>query len=90
MRLLNTCKEKGVTVIMVNQTRGSIDHLEISGNGVSSMIDTVVFMNYKEEENETRRLLEVLKSRGSGHSNKKHPYLITGQGIRIQVGGLAR
>ncbi len=87
MRLLNNCKEKGVTVVMVNQTRGSIDHLEISGNGISSMIDTVVFMNYKEEENETKRVLQVLKSRGSGHSNRKHPYVITDQGIQIQVGG---
>ncbi len=53
------------------------------------MIDTVVFVHSKEEGNGTGRLLKALGSRGSARSNKKHSYLITGQRIRIQMGGSA-
>jgi len=83
-RLLNNCKEQGVTVLMINQTSGSPEILEISGNGISSMVDTVVFLKYVKEQGETNRLLEVLKSRGSGHSNKQWEFIITHKGIQIK------
>ncbi len=83
MRLLNTCKEQGITILLVNQTSGTRDHLEISGNGISSMIDTIIFMNYIEGAGETNRLIEVLKSRGSAHSNQKREYVITSNGLQI-------
>lgn len=83
MRLLNTCKERGITILLVNQTSGTRDHLEISGNGISSMIDTIIFMNYIEGAGETNRLIEVLKSRGSAHSNQKREYVITSNGLQI-------
>jgi circadian clock protein KaiC len=83
MRLLNACKERGVTILLVNQTSGSLQVLEISGNGISSMVDTVVFLAYVEGAAETRRQIQVLKSRGSAHSNEKRAYIITDAGMRI-------
>jgi circadian clock protein KaiC len=83
MRLLNTCKEKGITILLVNQTSGSKEISEISGNGISSMVDTVIRLDYLEDYGETTRLLQVLKSRGSAHSNQKREYLITNEGIKI-------
>jgi len=83
MRLLNACKERGINIFLVNQTYGRPDQLEISGNGISSMVDTAIFLSYQEEPGETNRLLQVLKSRGSSHSNQKREYKITDQGIVI-------
>ncbi|MGB4291311.1 MAG: circadian clock protein KaiC [Bacteroidales bacterium] len=83
MRLLNYCKEKGITIIMINQLSGKHDFLEISGNSISSMIDTVIFMDYFEKQGETSRFIHILKSRGSGHSNRKHEFQITDNGIKF-------
>jgi len=83
MRLLNACKERGITILMVNQT-ASDDLAEISGNGISSLVDTVIALTYKLDSGEITRLLHVLKSRGSRHSNQQHEYVITDTGIDLR------
>ena len=83
MRLFNICKERGITLLMVNQLVGTTSFLEISGNGISSMVDTVIYLNYHEGFGETNRLIEVLKSRGCRHSNQKREYAITDDGFKI-------
>jgi len=83
MRLLNACKERGITMLMLNQLAGSTQFMEISGSGISSMVDTVIFLAYQEGSGEINRLLQILKSRGSVHSNQKREYVITDDGIRI-------
>ncbi len=83
MRILNACKERGITILLVNQASGTKDYMEISGNGISSIVDTVIFLFYVEESGETNRVFEVLKSRGSAHSNQKREYVITDDGIQI-------
>lgn len=83
MRLLNTCKDRGITIILINQTAGASQYLEISGNNISSMIDTVIFMDYVKGQGETNRILQVLKARGSAHSNQQWEYRITSRGIEI-------
>ncbi|RLC32592.1 MAG: KaiC 1 [Deltaproteobacteria bacterium] len=82
MRLLNACKERGITILMVNQT-ASDDITEISGNNISSMVDTVISLAYKVDYGEITRLLHVLKSRGSRHSNQQREFVITDDGIQI-------
>lgn len=74
--------EPGITILLVNQTTGIGGITEISGNGISSMVDTVIRLDYEEDYGETTRLLQVLKSRGSAHSNQKREYVITDEGIR--------
>ncbi len=83
VRLLDRCKELGITTLLVNQLSGTSSFMEVSGNEISSIIDTVLFMSYVEGAGEVNRVFEVLKSRGSGHSNQKQEYVITGEGIRI-------
>ena len=82
MRLLNACKERGITILMVNQT-ASDNIAEISGIGISSMVDTVIGLTYKVDYGEITRLLHVLKSRGSRHSNQQREFVITDDGIQI-------
>lgn len=83
MRLISYCKERGITILLTNQTIGTTDYVEISGNGISSMVDTLIFMHYVSGAGETNRLLQVFKARGSNHSNQKHEYVITNNGIQI-------
>lgn len=83
MRALNLLKEKGITIILINQTSGSREQLELSGIGISSMIDTVIFLSYVHGEGETNRTIQVLKSRGSAHSNQIRECIITDHGIEI-------
>jgi circadian clock protein KaiC len=83
VRLLNIAKERGITIILINQTAGFMDEHEISGVGISSLVDTVVFLRYVESGGEINRNLLVLKSRGNHHSNQYREYRITNDGIQI-------
>lgn len=83
VRLLNECKERGITVILINQLSGVTSHMEISGNDISSIIDTVLLLSYVEGAGEINRIIQVLKARGSGHSNQKQEFVITGEGVGI-------
>jgi circadian clock protein KaiC len=85
MRLVHLCKQRGLTIILINQTRNAPETDMLSGIGVSSIIDTIINLYYKDIGNETKRELQVIKSRGSKHSNRHHPFLLTGDGI--QFGG---
>jgi circadian clock protein KaiC len=85
MRLVDACRKEGLTTVLVNQARGASEDHEFSGIGISSIIDTVITLHYKDTGEEIGRCLVVRKSRGSRHSNKYHDYLLTDQGIRIEV-----
>jgi circadian clock protein KaiC len=84
MRLLNACKEKGITILLLNQLTGTTNFMEISGNEISSMVDTVVFLNYQFSLGEANRVFQILKSRGSRHSNQKREYRITDHGFVVE------
>jgi circadian clock protein KaiC len=83
MRLTNTCKERGITTIFTNQTEGFQEAHEISGIGISSVIDTVIFLRYIDVGGEINRILLVMKSRGTKHSNQYREFRITGHGLEM-------
>jgi circadian clock protein KaiC len=83
MRLVNTCAERDITVFLINQTDGFQDETQISGVGISSVIDAVIFLRYAEAGGEINRLLLILKMRGSRHSNQYREYRISDQGIDV-------
>jgi circadian clock protein KaiC len=82
-RVVNTCKERGITLILINQTAGFREENEISGIGISSMVDTIIFLRYIEIGGEINRMVLVMKSRGAKHSNQYREFLITDHGIEI-------
>lgn len=84
MRLINACKEKGITILTTNQTAGLHNSDEISGIGISSLVDTVIQLRLVEESGALLRKLMVIKSRGSKHSHRYHEFLITDSGIELQ------
>lgn len=83
MRLINFLKERGITTILTNQTSDKKTHMEISGNGISSMIDILVFIKYSYSKKEINRTIQILKARGSKHSNKIYGFKIVDTGIEI-------
>ncbi|MDQ5986612.1 MAG: Circadian clock protein kinase KaiC [Syntrophus sp. SKADARSKE-3] len=84
MRLSNRCKDRGITLIMTNQSSGeSSDRTAISGIGISSIIDALLWLRFIEEGNELKRKLLVIKSRGSKHSSRYQDFRITDHGIEV-------
>jgi len=84
MRLLNVCKERAITIMLLNQLSRTAEFTEISGNEISSMVDTVILLNYRLSQGGTNRTLQVLKSRGSGHSNQAYKFSITDDGFEVE------
>lgn len=81
VRLISPCRDRGITVLVLNQTPGSVLAGSLSGEEVSSVVDTVVFLRYVEIGGETNRVVSVVKSRGSAHSNQIREFRITANGI---------
>jgi circadian clock protein KaiC len=83
MRLLNVCKERGITCFYINQATGLDVIAEVSGIGISSIIDTVVLLRHLPIGDAMKRQLIVMKSRGSKSSNQFHEFRITDRGIDL-------
>jgi circadian clock protein KaiC len=93
VRLIDLCKENAITSILTNQlysdpSNGSpiIEH--ISGIGISSLIDTLILLEQRWEQNSHMRRLLIIKSRGSNHSHQYHTFNITDHGIDINASQL--
>jgi len=84
VRLIDTCKQRSITCLMTNQLDSNEQQLNISGIGISSVIDTLITLRFVEVDGKIHRDLVVLKSRGTHHSNQHHLYLITDSGIDIR------
>jgi circadian clock protein KaiC len=83
MRILNACKERGITCIYLNQATGLDIVEEISGIGVSSIIDTIILLRQLPIGSAMKRHLIVVKSRGSEHSEQFLEFRITDRGIDL-------
>ncbi|MGA2499941.1 MAG: ATPase domain-containing protein, partial [Tepidisphaeraceae bacterium] len=84
MRLVSIIKERGITCVMTNQISGltGIDE-ELSGIGFSSVVDAVIQLRFVETDREVTRQLLIVKSRGSAHSSRRVPFVITDRGIEF-------
>lgn len=83
VRLVTTCRESGITLLIVNQSFGNASPGEIAGGHAASLVDTIVALSYIEAGGETNRLIDVVKSRGMRHSNQLREFRITDDGVDI-------
>ena len=81
-RMIDEFKSRQITAVMTTLLRGSFE--EQAGLGVSSVIDTWIDVSNLELDGERNRGINVLKSRGMGHSNQVREFLITSNGIEIR------
>jgi len=86
LRLINHCKQLGVTTLLANLSSAESAGREITGVDLSSVIDTVIMLRHVEVHGRYVRELGVLKSRGRSHSHRVHRFRITDEGISIGVG----
>lgn len=84
LRLIDYCKQRGITTLLTNLASNQTEDREITGIDLSSVIDTVILMRNVEHRGQMRRVLLVLKSRGRAHSSRCHTFEITNNGIRIE------
>ncbi len=81
-RLMDMLKEKQITALFTSLTQGGHD-LEQTEYGISSFVDTWLLLRDLETNGERNRLLHVLKSRGTKHSNQVREFIIRDDGIRL-------
>jgi circadian clock protein KaiC len=80
-RDLDLLKSRGVTTVMTTLTHQ--DGLESSQVDMSSLIDTWLLLRNHESNGERNRLMFVIKSRGSAHSNQVREFVLTDQGAEL-------
>jgi len=82
MRLVDFLKMEKITAVFTSLTSGGRS-LEATDAGVSSLIDTWLLLRDLESNGERNRVMYVLKSRGTAHSNQVREFLLTSNGIRL-------
>ena len=83
MRLIDFLKSWGTTALFTSLTAGKDKDLEQTEVGISSLIDTWIFLRDVELNGERNRCLYVLKSRGMAHSNQVREFVMTKEGVRL-------
>lgn len=83
MRILNACKERGITCLCLNQALGQDVAVEISGSGICSIIDTAILLRQSSIDGVMKRQVMVMKVRGAPHSEQFHEFKITNRGIHF-------
>lgn len=82
VRLIDLLKMRGVTSLFDSLTRGG-SSLEETAVAVSSLMDTWLLLRDVETNGERNRVLHVLKSRGTSHSNQVREFRLTDQGVDL-------
>jgi circadian clock protein KaiC len=83
MRLIDHVKVTNITAMFTSLTDASAAVLEDSGVGVSSLMDTWLLLRNVEQNAERSRILTLLKSRGTAHSNEVREFVMSDDGIKL-------
>jgi circadian clock protein KaiC len=78
-RKIDLLKSRGITSVITTLGQGE----EASTVTVSSMADTWLLLRNVEANGERNRLLFVLKSRGTAHSNQTREFVLTDHGVEL-------
>jgi circadian clock protein KaiC len=81
-RLIDLFKSKQITSMFTSLTGGESSNLP-SEYGVSSLMDTWIMLQNRDEGGERNRNMFILKSRGMAHSNQTREFLLTDAGVDI-------
>lgn len=81
-RLMDMLKSRGITALFTSLTQGG-DDLERTEYGISSFVDTWLLLRDVESNGERNRIIHILKSRGTKHSNQVREFVISDNGIEL-------
>jgi circadian clock protein KaiC len=82
-RLVGTLTATGVTVFMTAEVVEGFSDVRFTAERVSFITDEIIIQRYIEMEGELRRVMAVIKMRGSDHSHELRSYEITPKGVTI-------
>ena len=82
-RLVASLTHLGVTVLMTAETEDRYTDLRFSSYGNAFLADAILMQRYIELNGRLRRVLSVVKVRGSAHSDHLHFYDIDEDGIQL-------
>ncbi|HEY0340849.1 MAG TPA: ATPase domain-containing protein [Steroidobacteraceae bacterium] len=82
-RMVAVLAGSGVTVLMTSELEDRYTDLRFSPYGSAFLTDAIIVQRYIEIESHLKRVMAVVKVRGSAHSNELRLYEITNDGIVI-------
>jgi circadian clock protein KaiC len=82
-RLIGALTATGVTVFMTAETAAESSLGWVTTERISFITDDVVIQRFIEIDGQLRKVLVVLKMRGSAHSNELHEYEVTENGAAV-------
>jgi circadian clock protein KaiC len=82
MRLVDLFKSRLITSVFTSLSMGA-EEREGTDVGVSSLMDAWILLKSIENSAERNRTLQIIKSRGMGHSNQVREILLTDRGIDL-------
>lgn len=85
-RLVAALTDRGVTVLMTAELEDRYTMLRFSSYGNAFLADAILMQRYVEFEGHIRRVMSVVKVRGSAHSKQIRFYEVSDQGIEIGAG----
>ena len=83
-RLVASLTHMGVTVLMTAETEDRYTDLRFSSYGNAFLADAILMQRYIELHGRLRRVLSVVKVRGSAHSDQLHFFDITDNGLQVR------
>ncbi len=82
-RLVGTLTATGVTVFMTAEVSEGFSDIRFTTEKVSFITDEIIVQRYVEIEGELRRVMAVIKMRGSDHSHEFRTYEVTAKGVIV-------
>jgi circadian clock protein KaiC len=82
-RMVATLTNTGVTLVMTCELEDRYGDLRFSPYGTAFMTDSIIVQRYIEVDSRLRRLMAVVKVRGSNHSHELREFTIDETGILI-------
>src|SRR5450830_1906763 len=82
-RMIAVLTDMGVTVLMTVELEDQYDTLRFSSYGNAFLADAIVMQRYIELEGQFKRVVSVVKVRGSGHSKDIRFYDIDAEGMKV-------
>ena len=81
-RIVNALRRCGLTTLMTSEAESREPTFRVTPE--EYLADTIIQLSNSQSGGQRVRSLEILKNRGSAHSNTQHPFTIEFQGLHIQ------
>jgi circadian clock protein KaiC len=82
-RMVGALTAAGLTVLLTSELEDRYSDLRFSPYGTAFLTDAIIVQRYIEIDARLRRILAVVKVRGSAHSDELRPYSIDDRGLQV-------